>query len=119
MKKLSKIQREILVEGLDDYVGLWEVAWILRRNGQHSSPQEIRERSLEALGPLLHAGYIKPGKLEADGGFLEWQLGPVESLKRIDSEWIELGHDPNICQICWFSNTTEGDETAQAEMCQK
>ncbi|MCP3999196.1 MAG: hypothetical protein GY722_29645 [bacterium] len=119
MNHLSEIQRDLLVEGLDDYVGLWQVARAVRREAPHYTNDNVRERSLKELGLLLHAGYIKPGQLTEDGGFLEWQLGPAESLKRIDSEWRELGHDPNIYQICWFSNTNEGDEAAQAEMCQK
>ena len=114
MNEISEIQREILVEGVDDYFGLWEVVWILRRKHPNWTNRQIRERSLEVLRPLLESAYIVAGQLGESGSYSKWQLGPVESLARIDHEWRKLGRDPNMAQICWFSNTEKGDEAARA-----
>lgn len=114
MNSLSEIQSKILIEGIDDYVGLWEVAWLLRQEDPSWTSEEIKKRCLEVLGPLLRVGYIKPGRLREDGGFVEWQLNPVESLSRIDREWQCLAPDPDFSQICWFNNTDDGDDAARA-----
>lgn len=114
MKYLSQIQSDIIIEGLDDYVGLWQVARSVRQETPYQTGGSVRRTSLNELKPLLHRGYITPGQLTEDGGFFEWPLAPVEALERIDREWLELGQDPNISQVCWFSNTSKGDELAQA-----
>ncbi len=112
MSTLSEIGQELVDEGLDDYVGLWEVAWILRRRKPSYTDDEIHEAALEILGPLLRKGLMKPGALQEKGGFRAWKLTAEESLARIDQEWRELGQDPNIGQVCWFSNTASGDVAA-------
>jgi hypothetical protein len=114
MKHLSQIQAEIIIEGLDDYVGLWQVARSVRQEILYHTGGNTRRTSLNELGPLLHKRYITPGQLTEDGGFLGWHLEPIEALERIDREWLELDQDPDISQICWFSNTSKGDELAQA-----
>ena len=116
MSALSDIRKEILVEGLDDYVGLWELPWILRRRKPESTDDEVRERALEILSPLLREGLIEAGALRDDGDFLPWPCTPEEALARIDKEWRELGQDPNIGQVCWFSNTASGDRAAEGEV---
>ena len=112
MSALWDIRREILVEGLEDYVGLWQLPWILRRKKPDSTDDEVREQALEIVGSLLREGLVEPGALQENGGFLAWTCTPRESLARIDKEWRELGQDPNIGQVCWFSNTASGDESA-------
>jgi hypothetical protein len=34
-------------------------------------------------------------------------------MDRISREWSDLGKDPNILDICWFSNTAAGDEAGR------
>lgn len=113
MKTFEEIRMEILAEGLDDYVGLWEVAWMLRRSMSEATSAEIRESALAVLRPLLTARLIEPGALEEGGGFRAWGCSAQEALARISREWSTLSHDPNIGQICWFSNTTAGDVVAE------
>jgi len=112
MRALSDIRQELLVEGQDDYVGLWEVAWILRRSEPSYTDDEIREVALESLRPLLCEGLMEPGALQDNGGFQAWMCTPEEALAKIDKEWRGLGKDPNIGQVCWFRNTDSGDRTA-------
>ncbi|NHA16183.1 hypothetical protein [Thioalkalivibrio sp. XN279] len=112
MTTLADIRQELLAEGQDDYVGLWEVAWILRRSKSSHTGDEIREVALEVLGPLLCEGLMEPGTLQENGGFLAWTCTPERALARIDEEWRALGQEPNIGQVCWFSNTSAGDKAA-------
>jgi hypothetical protein len=36
-----------------------------------------------------------------------------DAINRIERAWRNLGHDPNIPDICWFSNTELGDQVAR------
>jgi len=112
MRALADIRQELLTEGRGDYVGLWEIAWILRRSQPSYTADEIREAALEVLGFLLCGGLMEPGILQENGGFLAWKCTPEKALARIDKEWRALGQDPNIGQVCWFSNTSAGDKAA-------
>ena len=112
MTRLADVRQELLLEGQDDYVGLWEIAWILRRSKPSYGADEIREVALEILKPLLGEGLMEPGLLRENGGFHAWTCTPEEALVRIDEEWRALGQDPNIGQVCWFSNTAAGDKAA-------
>jgi hypothetical protein len=112
MRSLADIRQELLAEGQDDYVGLWDVVWILRRTKPRLADDEIRGVALEVLRPLLSEGLMEPGRLQEKGGFLAWTCTPEEALLRIDEEWRALGQDPNIGEVCWFSNTSAGDAAA-------
>lgn len=112
MKNLSEVRRELLLEGLTDYVGVWEVSWILRRLMPSRTTDEIRDTAMEVLDPLIREGLIEVGTLREHGGFLAWTCTAEQALVRIDEEWRSLGQDPNIGQICWFSNTASGDRIA-------
>jgi len=114
---LNEIQRGFVVEGLDDYVGLWEWVDKVRSRCPDLEDDAVRTKVLELAGELMHQNAIRAGALTRDGGFDAWELTPAEALERIEREWIELGRDPNIPDICWFINTEHGDalaSTAQA-----
>lgn len=110
---LDSIQSTVLVEGLDDYVGLWELAKQVRRAEPDVTSDEVRQGVLAGLEPLLTSGYVQAGQLTEEGGFDPWPLAPAEALRRIDAEWRQLDGDPNIWEICWFRNTERGDRIAE------
>src|SRR5258706_3895123 len=112
MNDLDSIQREILMEGLDDYVGLWQVVRSLRERFGDLPTDRIRELALERLQPLLDQGLIESG-MPGSGEFLSWGSDAATTLARIDAEWRALGKDPNMPDICWFSNTEKGDLIAK------
>ena len=115
MTELDELQREFLVEGLEDYVGLWEWVSEVRDRWPDLEDDAVRAKVLELVGELMRRNAIQAGPLYVKGGFDAWELTPAEALERIEREWIELGRDPNIADICWFNNTELGDALASAE----
>jgi len=111
---LDVVERELLIEGLDDWIGLWRFARDTRDENPEATGDEIRERAMGRVRRLLVGGLMRPGKLEQDRcGFSEWGLSTEDAINRIERAWHELGHDPNIADICWFSNTELGDQVAR------
>ena len=113
MIALSEIREELLAEGLDDCVGLWELPWILRRRDADCMDDEVREQALEIVGSLLREELMESGALQENGEFVAWTCTPEEVLARIDREWRDLGQDPSIGQVCWLSITALGDKAAR------
>lgn len=60
---------------------------------------------LDILYGLLSSGLVQAGLPTLDGGFEPWPFDPEEALARIESEWQELGRDPDIGEIVWFAVT--------------
>jgi len=122
MIQLDPIQQEILVEGLDDYVGLWQVASRVRESLRESpTTDSVRQRVLKHLRPLLERGFLEAGNLAGDGGFVPWEGQGREALDSIGRAWTRLGRDPNIgygpdpsdADSCWFRNTPAGSTHAR------
>jgi len=113
MWRLDTLQRDMVIEGLDDYVGLWEsVNWVARVDGPLDG-DGMRANVMRRLRPLLLDGLVEPGFPSADGGFDSWSLNAEEAMERIETEWRALGRDPNIWDVCWFRNTPKGNALAR------
>ncbi len=112
---VDDIQMEFLVEGLEDYVGLWE--WVSRVKWANPDlpDEDLRSEVLDLLRGVLEGGYMRAGQLADQGGFLEWDLTPADAMASIEREWTALGREPTIADICWFDNTDRGDALASAD----
>jgi hypothetical protein len=42
---------------------------------------------------------------------MERSLG--EALERVESKWMKVEGGPNLGEICWMSNTEQGDQHAK------
>jgi hypothetical protein len=115
LQDLDVTEREVLVEGLDDWIGLWRFAAAAREAAPRASVDEIRHLAMRSVRKLVNRGYLRPGRLVQNSpGFEVWELSPSEALDRIDREWRDLGRDPSIPDICWFTTTEAGDRAARA-----
>ena len=112
--KLDAMQRRFLIEGIKDYVGLWEYASVVREAWGDMPLSQICDVVLGKVEPLLRNGLCVAGNLKEDGGFAEWDGGVERALERMRGEWHQLGRDPHISDICWFMNTEAGDRAAEA-----
>lgn len=111
---LSAAEEAFLIEGLEDWIGLWRFVRDARDERPSATADEIRELVMPTVRKLVAGGYIRPGRLTDERpGFTEWQEGADEAVERIDSEWRALGRDPNIPDICWFTNTELGNRVAR------
>jgi hypothetical protein len=111
--KVDPAQHQLLEAALDDYLDLSYVVYVLRSCTGVQSPAQVREETLRRAAPLVPGGYMEVGTLPAEGGFAAWDLDPGSALERTKREWLELGRDPNLWEICWFSLTAAGDELAR------
>jgi hypothetical protein len=114
MTELNDREREFLIEGLDDWIGLWRFARAARDDQPAATVDAIREQTLPMIRKLVVGEYMKAGALTEDApGFVPWNEQGEAAVARIDEEWRALGRDPNIPDICWFENTPRGDQVAR------
>lgn len=114
---IVRLERELLEECAEDHLGLWAVIWPLREEFGVEDEGERHEITLRMLTDLLEAGLIQAGIPEGRQHFNAWNLPAAEALKRIEREWNELGHEPNIGDIVWFDITEKGKaHLAQSEV---
>jgi hypothetical protein len=84
----------------DDYVGLWTLAWHLRR-ALSDAPDELVIALAEAiLDALLRFGVVLGDLDGTTGAFLPWS--PTGALEAAMTAWRSLGRDPNIGEIAWL-----------------
>ncbi len=87
----------------DDYVGLWEVVIDAKHHVGMPSKMTAKERTIDLVRRMLSRGF-RPGYLAERGGFKDWpEQNPEIIIRRIETEWDELGRDPTINDICWFN----------------
>jgi hypothetical protein len=90
-------------EGRDDYVGLWEIVRAVREDFGVQDDGEVKRTSLGLIQQLLCHYGMSAGVPTPDGrGFVPWPLSTDETLRRIETEWVALGRDPDIWEIVWF-----------------
>jgi hypothetical protein len=109
MKSIEQISNEFLSECHDDYVGLWSLIWTIENKVGETNPQRARALTISLITDLLKEGLIKAGMPNANGEFEEWPGTPGELVKRIEREWDQLGREPNIGEIVWFTASGKGD----------
>ena len=100
---MVSLTNEFLKEAEDDVVGLWEIVKVLEdRHGVED--EALLEQSLEVVQELLANGFLAGDPPYSAGGYRPWaDQRPDAVFDRIRSEWIALGHTPNIPDIVWFS----------------
>ena len=102
---LEDVRRDFLTETCDDYVGLWSLIWQVRERMRESDPERRREITMAIVSDLLHSDMIKAGMLDFTGGFEQWKDGPASIIERIAKEWSQLGREPDIGEVAWFTST--------------
>jgi len=111
-KSIEQISKEFLSECHDDYVGLWSLIWSIKNEMGETNPQNIRALTISLVTELLQQGLIEAGMPNSKGEFEGWQETPDEIIKRIEREWDQLGREPNIGEIVWFTASERGDSDA-------
>jgi hypothetical protein len=108
---MTTVAQQILAECHEDYVGLWSIVRRIRHEGIPEGTNII-DTTLGLLLPLLASREIIAGQFK-DNKFREWKLGPKEVIAKIEAEWKELGHDPDIGEIAWFTSEQGLYKTAE------
>jgi hypothetical protein len=93
---------QTISEELDeDYVGIWTLAWHIRRRIIDVSDEGVRALATAILHGL-HESAVRIGSLsEESGTFTPWP--DEDGVDRVMREWTALGRDPNIGEIAWLA----------------
>ena len=104
---------DLLVRGLDDWVMLSEVEYLVRRITPDAGLDQVIRETAALVETLSSAGLVEVGDVQEQSGFVAWSLSPAETAARIRSEWSGLGRSLEMGDICWLANTAGGDEKAR------
>ncbi len=110
-ESMADIERLLLEEMKDDYVGLWEIARLVSALGT-KDPADVRETTLRVVEDMVMEGLIRPGVATDKGDFEPWPTDPGRSILAITEEWERLGRTPTVGDIAWFDLTDWGERVA-------
>ena len=101
MNNLESAYEDILAECYEDYVGLWRVIRAVQRVIGDNA--DATEPTLLLIRRLLNTEEIVAGQFNYQE-WQEWKMPIEETMRRIESEWKALDHEPNISEIVWFTS---------------
>ena len=112
-----KFWNNFIIEGTEDYVGLWQLIHQLYLKFPQADLQEIKSMTLEAIREILETGFMEIGMFEyVDDKKLEYQVWNLDIdiiINRIETEWTELGREPIIGDIAWLVTTEQGNKEGE------
>jgi hypothetical protein len=115
MTTADSIKFELLSEGMEDFLGLWEFLWIARESMGIQDPETAKEVALAMVREFIEEGLVIPGNpVEPGPDFDPWNLSPDETMSRIEDRWKSLGHAPTTGEIAWFVTTLKGESWVRA-----
>ena len=88
----------------DDYVGLWVLAWHVRRALPQVGDDDVRDISAAVLEALVGQDAALGTLDGATGFFYPWDADAAVAVAM--SAWRDLGRDPNIGEIGWLALTS-------------
>jgi hypothetical protein len=109
VKDRAELEREILEEMKDDYLGLWEIVRLVSTELGYEDDYAASETTLQIIEDMLMQGLIRPGVATADGGFEPWPTDPARWTMMISEEWDKLRRAPTVGDIAWFDLTDWGE----------
>ena len=112
--KAEELEREILEELTDDYLGMWEIVRLVRDKLGTEDAAAVRESTMRLIETMLMHGLIRPGLARNDGTFDAWDLDPGRASAEIEHRWEELGRMPSLGEIAWFDLTPYGEKVAHS-----
>jgi hypothetical protein len=98
---IEQIERDFLAECRDDYVGLWSLVRRFRDRGLEAS--KIVDATILMLHRLLEANQIVAGTFTGTE-FRVADIPVARLMAKIRQDWAQLGRDPQIGEIAWFTS---------------
>lgn len=108
---VSKVVVEVLEEGLDDWVQVWQIASLVVEVAGVFEPIAVRRLGLQVIRYLLESHLMEVGDVN-EVGFKRWEMPLDKSLAAIESDW-PTDRIPTLGDMCWLSNTELGDSHAK------
>jgi hypothetical protein len=112
IESVADLEKLLLEEMKDDYVGLWEIAQLVRTELGYEHESGIYETTLQVIQDMLMQELIRPGVPTDDGRFKAWPTDPENSFVTISEEWAQLDRPLTVGDIAWFDLTDWGEKVA-------
>jgi hypothetical protein len=96
--------RGLIAEAKADDVGLWMILAMLRETWKITDLKLRRVYAINVVRQLLNTGEVVAAQYSADrsGSYDVWNMPPDSVIARIESEWDQLGREPNVGEIVLF-----------------
>lgn len=107
----EEICREILEEGLDDWVPVDRMVGLARELSERCGVSH-RDVTEKVLARLLHRGLVTVGDL-GESGFEAWAGDADGVVRRVVQALDEVAWEP-AGGVCWLANTSAGDREASS-----
>jgi hypothetical protein len=104
----SYLRKRFLLEGRDDYFGLWSLFRELKIEFKISKFEEAKPIVLNVLRGLLAENLVQPMSFNAQGKLDAWLEAGLPAYKKIVSDLEILNREPDVQDICWFELTSDG-----------
>ena len=87
-------REKLLVEGLHDWLKLWQVHRHVAEENLSSSLEEVQQTVMGLVLSLISEGVAEIGGLREHGArFERWSASPDASLRRLSVEYVDNFHD--------------------------
>lgn len=105
-------REKLLVEGLHDWLKLWQVHRHVAEESLSSSLAEVQQRTIGLVGSLISDGVAEIGGLRDHGARFEpWIASPKETLQRLSVEYVDRFNDrAGWPWTVWLCLTDKGKE---------
>lgn len=117
--QIRTITLDNLADGLDDYVGLWQIPYFIRDFISSASESEQYRATLQVITYWIENDLLRPGSFFLNvefvpgvtkGNWTLWGLSPEEEIKRIREIWHDPHYSPEPGDDIWFAITQEGEK---------
>jgi hypothetical protein len=100
-----------------DHLGLWEIVDAVRLDLGTTTAPEVRAVTLRLVHRLLSERQMQVGHPAPDGRhFISWGLSPDQAVSRIEKEWSNLGREPNIGELAWFTSVDQASDKPRQQI---
>lgn len=106
--QIKTLVKEFHTEISEDIVGLFS---IVQEIGELCTDHDVvREETLVVVKALLADGMVAGDPPYYPDGHKPWpDQDPLKVINRIRSEWLQLGHTPDIPDIVWFGPSKQSE----------
>ncbi len=106
--KFEKTKTAILAYCIEDWTSLFFVPSFVEQYYRYEDLELIKITSLAIIKNLLEENLAIAGDLTNDNKFIPWNMTLDETLKRIKSDWSNLGRELYMYELVWFDITEKG-----------
>ena len=112
-KSSNSLERKMTIANVDniiadfehenDLVGLWQIVAAVKNARPEFPEEQVMDATIHLVERLLRKGFEVGDPPYSRDGYRRWlDQCPQEVVKRIQREWLALGHQPDIADIAWF-----------------